>query len=177
MDPTNFPSSSPTSEIPPRRELGVWLIVGFKAFYGLLYIAIAIGVFSFMNRDLEALANQLINMFNLDPDNRYIDALLTTIPSITPHLLKQIAIGSFIYGSLELTQSIGLYFRKLWAEWLIIFATLLLVPFEILELVKHATAFKFGALILNLLIVWYLYKRHRQQLARHAALSKIPSEG
>lgn len=162
-------SSSASNPAPLKRELGVWLIVGFKAFYGVLYLAVAVGVFSFMNRDLGALAERLVAMFNLDPDNHYINAALTMIPNITPQFLKQIAIGTLLYGAIELVQATGLYFRKIWAEWLIIIATMLLVPIEIMEIVKHATSIKFGVLVLNLLIVWYLYARHRKQMALHAA--------
>lgn len=163
MNPAE-PTPSAAMPTEARREMGVWLIIGFKALFGVLYVAVAIGVFSFINQDLDALASRLVDTFNLDPDNRYIDAILTMVPSITPQLLKQIAIGTFLYGSLELIQAVGLYYRKVWAEWLIIVATILLIPVEVVEIIKHATPVKFGVLVVNILIVLYLFVRHRKQL-------------
>jgi len=165
VDPPEPPPSA-VATAREQREMGVWLIIGFKALFGILYVAVAIGVFSFINQDLEELASRLVDLFNLDPDNRYIDAVLTMVPSITPQLLKQIAVGTFLYGSLELVQAVGLYYRKVWAEWLIIVATILLIPVEVVEIVKHATPIKFGVLVINILIVLYLFIRHRKQLFR-----------
>lgn len=163
--------SGPTPDVAPgnpKHDTGVFLIVLFKGLLGVLYVGLAIGVFSFMNQDLGELAYRLVDTFNLDPDNRFIDAALTLIPSITPQLLKQIAIGTFLYGSLELVQAIGLWYRQIWAEWLVIGATILLIPFEVHEIVRHATPIKFGVLVLNVVIVFYLYLRHRRQLAAHS---------
>lgn len=144
----------------PRLDRGVLAIVAFKAFFGALYLLVSVGVFSFMNQDLALLAQRLVDDFNLDPGNHMIMSVLAFLPSITPGLLKTIALGTFLYGTLEMVQAIGLWYRQLWADWLIVVATILLIPVEGYEILKHATPMKFGVLVINLVIVWYLYTRH-----------------
>lgn len=155
---THLPAGAEPAET--RLDRGVLAIVAFKAFFGALYLAVAVGVFSFMNQDLAVLAQHLVDDFNLDSGNHMIMSVLAFIPSITPGLLKTIAMGTFLYGTLEMVQAIGLWYRQIWADWLIVVATLLLIPVECYEIYHHASPMKVGVLVLNIVIVWYLYTRH-----------------
>lgn len=156
----------------PPLDRGVLAIVAFKAFFGALYLAVSVGVFSFMNQDLAALAQRLVDAFNLDPGNHVLLSALAVIPSITPGLLRTIAVGTFLYGSLEMVQAVGLWFEQIWADWLIVVATMLLIPVEGYEIYHHASLIKVGVLVLNLVIVWYLYTRHIKSPA-----ARKPSRG
>jgi uncharacterized membrane protein (DUF2068 family) len=49
-------------------------------------------------------------------------------------IIGSVAIG---YGVLELVEGVGLWLDQLWAEYLTVIATSLLVPFELYELVLH----------------------------------------
>ncbi|MEB3188528.1 MAG: DUF2127 domain-containing protein [bacterium] len=151
-----------------RLDTGVILIVAFKAFLGLLYVAVGIGAFSLRDRNIEELLLQLVDTISLDRDSHLVESAFKLLPMVTPGLLRNIAIGTLAYGTIEFIQAFGLYYRQLWAEWLIIVFTILLVPVEIYEIVKHATPVKFVVLALNVVIVWYLVKRQRAAEAAHA---------
>jgi len=78
---------------------------------------------------------------------------------LTPVQIRFASIASFAYAALFLTEGTGLLMRKRWAEWLTIIATASLIPFEIYEIVKEATAIRVGTLIVNVVVVIYLIWR------------------
>ena len=53
-------------------------------------------------------------------------------------LLSQPPLISADVAALEITEGVGLFYRKRWAEWLTVVATSLLVPIEVYELVTQA---------------------------------------
>ena len=64
------------------------------------------------------------------------------------------------YALVELAEGVGLALRRRWAEYLIVFATGLLIPYEVWEVVHKVTLFRLGGLALNVAIVAYLaYKK------------------
>ena len=65
------------------------------------------------------------------------------------------------YALIELTEGIGLAMRRRWAEYLIVFATGLLIPYEAWEVVHKGTLLRVAGLALNIAIVAYLAYRKR----------------
>ena len=72
-----------------------------------------------------------------------------------------LAITSLVYMVLELVEAIGLWHEKRWAEYLTAIATAGLLPFEIIGIAHHVTVLRIGALVINLLILFYLLYRKR----------------
>ena len=72
-----------------------------------------------------------------------------------------LAIVVAAYAVIELTEGIGLAMRRRWAEYLIVFATGLLIPYEAWEVTHKVTLFRVGSLVLNIAIVAYLAYRKR----------------
>ena len=60
------------------------------------------------------------------------------------------------YAALYATEGVGLWLQKRWAEYLTTIATASLIPFEIWELTRGASATKVAALAINIAIVIYL---------------------
>ncbi len=89
-------------------------------------------------------------------------ALLSRAFRVTPHQLKTLSGGTFIYAALFLTEGTGLIMRRRWAEYLTIITTGGLVPLEVYEIAKHVTPVKIGVLIVNIAIVVYLVVRVRR---------------
>lgn len=63
-----------------------------------------------------------------------------------------------IYAGLFATEGIGLWRGRRWGEWMTIAVTSLLVPFEVWEIVEHATALKMIVFVVNVAIVVYLLR-------------------
>lgn len=149
-------------------ERGIKWIIAFKLFLGALYLFVAAGVFSVLrlvlHQNLDILADRVVDLFKVDPDNDILNTLLDKIAGISPQTLGLIGGGTFLYGALELTEAAGLYMRKRWAEWLVVVATSVFIPVEIREILHSLTAhggptdglLKIGVFILNVTIVAYL---------------------
>jgi uncharacterized membrane protein (DUF2068 family) len=77
--------------------------------------------------------------------------------------VKIFAFAAVGYGLLELVEGVGLWLDKLWAEYLTVIATSLLVPLEVYELVRKPGPLKAAGIAVNVLIVVYLARRlHRR---------------
>ena len=66
-----------------------------------------------------------------------------------------------LYALIEGAEGVGLAMRRRWAEYLIVFATGLLIPYEVWEVVNKVTLFRVGSLALNIAIVAYLAFKKR----------------
>jgi len=135
------------------------LIVVFKFFKGALLIAVALGARHLMNHDVSDFADHLVDAFRVDPNNRYIEALLVKLQFLSAKQLKELSIGSFFYAAIVLTEGTGLVLRKHWAEYFTIIVTASFLPLEILELAHRVTGVKIAVMAINLAILGYLIAR------------------
>ena len=131
---------------------------------GLVLVAITIGAISLIHKDVVGHAEHWVDMFRLDPDNRYIGAMLEKLHLVHTKELKEISGLTGFYAVLFLTQGTGLAFRQRWAEWLTIVATSLFIPVEIYEICREFTLIKSALLLTNLAVVaflvWLLRQKH-----------------
>lgn len=133
----------------------------FKLLKGLLLVAVGIGAFRLMHRDVADTVTHWVEVLRVDPENHLIHRLLARVLRVSPHQLKALGVGTFIYAGLFLTEGTGLLLRKGWAEILTIITTAGLIPFELYELAKHVALAKIAVLLINVAIVVYLAMRVR----------------
>ena len=139
------------------------LIALFKLLKTILFIAVGIGAFKLLYGDAAAMLERWVTALGLDPGNQFIERALDKAAGLTPNKIKGVGVGSFIYAALFLTEGIGLWRYRKWAEWLTVIATSSLIPFEIYELARRLTLPRVGALVVNVAVVVYLVV----QLRRH----------
>jgi hypothetical protein len=65
-----------TAGMKRNRNKGLLAIALFKWFKGALRIVLAFGVLKFLHRDVGEVVEDLANRLRVDPDNRYLGALL-----------------------------------------------------------------------------------------------------
>jgi uncharacterized membrane protein (DUF2068 family) len=86
---------------------------------------------------------------------------------VTTNEVRIFAFAAVSYGVLELVEGVGLWLDKLWAEYLTVIATSLLIPLEVYELARRPSMWKAIGITVNVLIVIYLARRlHRR--VKHA---------
>ena len=141
-----------------KQEWFLKVIIWELSIKGLLLLLLSAGLLSLINKDLDLLSKQLAKDLNLDVDNYYINLLLSRIGMAETTLLVEISIGLLFYGALCWVQVYGLHKRKRWAEYLTVAAIGLFIPLEIYEVVQRFTVVRVVALILNIVIVYYLVK-------------------
>ena len=144
--------------MPERRShgSGLRLIGAFKILKGLALLALGIGALKLLHKDLAAVVEHWINIFQVDPHSHYIQLLLARLSIVDDRRLKELSAGTFIYSAVFLTEGVGLALGKRWAEYLTIISTASLLPLEVYELAKHTSIGKGIALAINLAVVAYL---------------------
>lgn len=147
------------------RHWTIHLLAGVKLLKGMLLFLVAIKLLTLINRDVGEWFADFIARHRIDPDNRLVHGILEKVAGFSRNNLIAFSVGSFLYSGLQLTEGIGLWLEKRWAEFLTVIATSLLIPVEIYEIIEKFTFLRVAALLANLFIVWYLATRLRDEKA------------
>ena len=140
------------------------LIAAFKFLKAGVLIALGVGAFKLLHKDIADVAEHWIEALKLDPANRFVDAALGRASNLRPAQIQKLGLGSFIYAGLFLAEGVGLWLLKRWGEWLTVIITSSLVPLELYEIHQHPSWARWGVLAVNVGIVVYLiYHIRRQQ--------------
>ncbi len=135
------------------------LVAVFKLIKAASLVIAGFGILKLIHTDVAAQLDHWITMVGLDPGGRLVSRLIQQVTSASPQKIKDFGIVSFIYAALFLTEGIGLWLMKRWAEWFTVIITSSLVPVEIYEIYRHPTAIKTLVLIINVAVVGYLLFR------------------
>lgn len=137
-------------------------IAVFKVLKAVLAAAAAVGAFALIHRDLPELGERLADWLEVDRGRAVVESLLARLPGVSSSMLVGAGIGGIIYAALDLVEAYGLLRGRAWAEWLTVVATSLFIPFEVYELAREVTPLKVSALVVNVVIVAYLFVRRVQ---------------
>jgi uncharacterized membrane protein (DUF2068 family) len=146
----------------PSHGRGLQVIAAFKLLKGCVLLAVGIGALKLLHKDVAALIEHWIGVFQVDPHNHFIHLLLEKVTMLDDRRLRELSVGTFVYSGIFFTEGIGLALRKRWAEYFTIIATSSLLPIEIYELFRHASIGKGSALLINLVVVAYLARELRR---------------
>ena len=139
-----------------RSSRGLWMIAAFRLFKGLALLAVGVGALKLLHRDVASEVERWINYLRVDPQNHYIQKLLTKVGLLDDRKLKELSIGTFFYSGLLITEGVGLALKKRWAEYLTIVSTALLLPLEIIEIVHRVDFMRIALFVINIAVVVYL---------------------
>ena len=151
---------------PHRSRLVLRIIALERAVRGLLLLAAGVYLLFHLNSDFGRLAERVIRSIELDPKRPLLHRIVAYLHHLHASQLRIAATFALGYGVLELVEGTGLWLDQLWAEYLTVIATSLLIPFELYELVRHPSVWKAGGIIVNVAIVIYLIHLLRQRLRR-----------
>jgi uncharacterized membrane protein (DUF2068 family) len=139
----------------------VRLIALFKLLKGVLLIAVGVAALKLLHEDIASLVESWVAVLGLDQNSRFVGRALSTAAALTPNRVRDLIVGSFLYGGLFLTEGTGLWLLKRWAMWFTVIITGSFLPLEIYELARYPSAGKIGLLAVNLALVGYLIRRIR----------------
>ncbi|MDE2180593.1 MAG: DUF2127 domain-containing protein [candidate division NC10 bacterium] len=134
-------------------------IIVLKALGGVLFLLIGLGVFALINKDMSDLAEGVAGLLGVEPENHYLLRSLEWRTGISLQQIVVIGFAAILYSALLLTMAWGLHLGRIWADWLTIGATGLLIPIELYEVVWSLRLTYSIALVINVCIVWYLIRR------------------
>jgi uncharacterized membrane protein (DUF2068 family) len=157
---------------PHRSRIILRLIAAERFVRGLVLLGAGIYLLSHRHTDFGRLADHLARSVELDPRRPFVRHLIARLHRLHASTIVLTGIAALGYGVLELVEGVGLWVDQLWAEYLTVIATSLLIPLEVYELVHKPSLLKAGGIVVNLAIVgylaWNLRRRVRADRARDA---------
>ena len=137
------------------------MIALFKFAKAATLIALGLGALQLIRSDLRDQANAMFEALGQSVDVVPLLKLLRDIGALAPHSLRLVGAGAFLYAVLFITEGVGLWRQRRWAEYLTVVATASFIPFEIFEVSRRITLPRVSALVINTLVVVYLLYRIR----------------
>ena len=150
--------------VPRERAPGLYAIIAFKLVKGGLLLALALGVYSLIGDDLTAALESVLRALRIDPEREFFEALGARLAHVTPATIGWVATGTLLYALLSLVEAVGLMFRWSWAGWMVIGESAFFIPIEIHHLMEGFAPVLFAVLLVNVMIVVYLYRNRRRVL-------------
>lgn len=135
------------------------LIAVFKLLKASLLIAAGVGIFRLVHADIAREIERWVVRFGFDPGSRYVLDAIQRATHLSPARIRGLGIVSFVYAALFLTEGIGLWLLKRWAEWFTVIATGSLIPLELYEVFHRPSLIRIGVLLINIAIVVYLIRQ------------------
>ena len=147
-------------------QTGLALIAVFKLVKGALLLLVGVGLLKLMHAEIATLFSRLIEALHLNADSRIIHALVLKVDALQPHSVLVVALVSLGYAGMLLLEGVGLWLERSWAAYLTVISTSLLLPFELYEVIDRMSILRVGVLLLNLVIVLYLFRQLKQHTLR-----------
>ena len=135
---------------------GVRIVAVVEAAKGVLVLAAGLELFALVHRDVQAIAERIVEHFHFNPASRYPRILLDAAGALTDERLVALAMGAIAYSTVRFSEAYGLWMQRRWAEWLAVVAGGLYIPIEIYEVARRVTWIRLGLLAVNVAIVVYL---------------------
>jgi len=101
-----------------RSSSAIRSVAVLEAFKGVVVMLAGLGILSLVHRNLQDVAANLILHAHLNPASHYPSIFLDTIHDLNNSKLWRYSAGAASYVSLRFIEAYGLWYTKLWAEWL-----------------------------------------------------------
>ncbi|MDY7579640.1 DUF2127 domain-containing protein [Herbaspirillum sp. RTI4] len=165
-----FPDT-PVAALPPAKRRTLRVIAVFELVKGMAALAAAIGLLSLLHHDLRHLAVELIGHFGLHPDAPYPSIFLHYADILSDQSRRTIILVATAYIGLRFFEAYGLWYSRVWAEWLGAVSGALYIPLEIRHLLLHTTWMNAAVLLGNIFVVLYLLLELRRRHQHHVAVT------
>jgi uncharacterized membrane protein (DUF2068 family) len=178
-----LPPASPARDVPPARDeielplrgkalrdkvvLRIIAIDRAIHFFVLSLLAVAVFLFAAHEIRLRDVFYRIVNAVQgsaASPAHPSRGGFLRTFEhlfTLKSSTLYAVAAAAALYALVEGAEAVGLWYQRRWAEYLTFVATIGFLPYEIYELARTVSPFKVVALVLNLLIAFYLLRAKR----------------
>ncbi len=149
-----------------QRGFVIWYLICERGVRGIAVLGLGLYLFTVNANSIPSAVESFENQLGLGEGGgswiqQVVQDLLSQIANLSARSVILIAIGSVLYGVLEIVEAGGLILRRRWAEYLVVIATGFGIPLEIRALIAHLTWLRLALLVINIAIVIYLVDRKR----------------
>jgi uncharacterized membrane protein (DUF2068 family) len=109
----------------------------------------------FLNKEIPLL-KPAAHAIGWNIDSSWVIVTMKQLVAVNPGLLLWTVLGLTLYGALQASEAIGLWFARRWGEYLAVVGTSAFIPLEIYEICNHISPLKVTVLLVNLAAVTWL---------------------
>jgi uncharacterized membrane protein (DUF2068 family) len=156
----------------------------FKFFKTILFVLAALGAFGLMQEGLADHAREWGSALAFTSGQQIVRHAIDFLTGLSRSRIEALGFVALFYAALFMTEGIGLWRERRWAEYLTVIATGSLIPLEIWEIAHRPTPLRFATFVVNIVVVVYLIVRLRRgrgagdannhSLAPNAAPAPVP---
>lgn len=160
VESSRLPSMSPPpARSAPGASAGWRIVAMLEGLKGLVVLGAGLGLLSLIHRDVQGLADTVVQHCHLNPASRYPRLFLEAAAQVTDAGLGFLALTALVYALARFVEAYGLWYRRRWAQWMALVTSALYVPLESYELLQGLTAVKAIVFLVNAAIIVLLSGR------------------
>ena len=141
-------------EIEKEFHISIYILI-YKFILGIVELLIGIGIALFGSKIYLLYRTSLIKELSEDPHDLLARISENFVPNVLTHN-TYIIIYLIVLGLAKILGAIGLIYKQNWGVDLLVGLTILMAPFQIVNLIMHPNLFDLIYLIIGLLIALYL---------------------
>ena len=129
----------------------------FELAKGLIVLLAACGMlFLVHNRDPWDIADGLLQLLHISPDHHLAQLFLDWADSLTEAKLWAVGAVAAAYSILRFAEAYGLWYARVWAEWIALISGTIYLPLEIYNVIYSQSLFHIVLLVANVAVVLYM---------------------
>jgi uncharacterized membrane protein (DUF2068 family) len=151
------PAEVDSASRPHEHSRGVGLIIAYKLATAVTEFIVGASLWLIGSTDLTEELNAAATIIRRHVAEAWSISLAERVIHVaTARNLLVVVCALFLDGTLSFVESWALYHRYRWGRWLVVCATSILLPVELIALFRRLSAIRLALLLVNLLIVLYL---------------------
>lgn len=139
----------------------VKIIIGEKLIKGTILLLLSISFFPIFSDQIEGLLYHIARRTSLLSNAHYITRAILNFEAMSDKRLLIFSSFFFLWGIIELTEGIGLFQKRRWAEYLTVVGTGIFIPIELITIFQRFSFEKLILLSFNIFLVIYLILSRR----------------
>jgi uncharacterized membrane protein (DUF2068 family) len=138
----------------------------FEAAKGLLVVLAGARLFTLIHKNVQGAATEIVKIFHLNPARHYPEIFINTFANISNVNLWLLSISAILYSLIRFAEAYGLWNNRRWAIWFGVASGALFLPMELYEVIEKITIVRIVILLMNVLLIFYLFRLGRQRAAK-----------
>ncbi len=140
-----------------KTEKSLKTIAVFEFSKGILVLIAGCGVLSLLNIKIQNRFEHYVSSFNFIPHSKISSIIYGAITHPKNSILIMLASFAILYSSLRFAEGYGLWHQANWAKWIGLISTLIYLPYEVFDLIRHPGIIPVALIVINLIVIYVLY--------------------
>jgi uncharacterized membrane protein (DUF2068 family) len=138
--------------------LNIKTIALLEATKGVLALIVALGVHTLAGIKFQTTIENIVTHLHLNPANQLPNLIINAVKDISNVKLVLLSMAAILYALVRFIEAYGLWKRYRWTEWFALISGAVYLPMEAYEFIHTTSLLSAIILLINSIIVLYMYK-------------------